>query len=229
MTYYHLTTKENIPEITKHGLLPVRGRRSEQIGEERNGIFLCGKKDIPYWNIILGLDHVVQIKDLEPIEKTDETYFEYDGYAEYIYTEPIPPEKLSIHKIRKQDKKVNKELAESYLWTLSAFTVFCAEVYNGAEKDKELIQYQGNALMMVLPSLDYDVFETEELGDIIYEIGDGNCAFTDEYLNTGRTLWEQLIEYPKDETSKIREEIHDYVHTVLKERIKGLYTGGWTN
>lgn len=231
MIYYHLTTKENAAKIKKYGLRPFRGKRADQIGEEREGIFLCEEKDVPYWSIVLNLDYIVKIEGLKPIKKTDDTYFNYTNYAEWVYDGMISPEKLKVRKLRKDTKRMkdaNKILAESYLWDLSNFVLFCAKAYNYDRYDKDSILYMANAFDLVLPSLDYSVFETEELKDILRHIGDGNYAFTDMYLDTGRTLWEQLIKYPWDYTFEARKRIYEYINRTFGKKLKGLNTGGWT-
>ena len=52
---YHLTNKENLPNIFKNGLELRIGHNSKQVHEKEPFIYLCRYCDIPYWKAILVL------------------------------------------------------------------------------------------------------------------------------------------------------------------------------
>lgn len=59
---YHVTTEENAKSILKNGLIPKIGERSQLVGETEKYVYLCGRKDVPFWSLILDKPVVLRVE-----------------------------------------------------------------------------------------------------------------------------------------------------------------------
>lgn len=50
---YHITDKPTTAKILKEGLKPMIGPNSKLVDETEPAIYLCRRKDIYYWQILL--------------------------------------------------------------------------------------------------------------------------------------------------------------------------------
>lgn len=227
--YYHLTTEENAKRILEEGLLPIHGEHKNMIHDEREGIFLCGEKDVPYWKIILGLSVVLEVSNIK-IE--EENIYNYSYYKEYVYEKKIESE--NIRRVKMENKKANadamKDLCYQYLYWLSSFTVHCARYYFYDMEEEmlhESIDIDADCLLAVLPHLDYSICGTDEIKEFLIEEGDsGEYTICDKYVPTGHRLYVQLIHYPKDDLSTKRRKIYEYIKDTFKGCLR-VHTGGW--
>lgn len=231
MTLYHVTTKENLESILKKGLIPnYKSKNSKFINDNRKGIFLCDKKSIPYWMIILKCDTILKITiETELIN----TSFSYTLYNELIYDEIIPADK--IRKIKPPTKTIlnftRETLCDSIIRSLSNITHACATFYNkngDYEYYKDYINGRTAGIKATGERIDIHKVSDKKLKQMLREFGDdGEFTFCDTYMNTPVRLWEQLIRYPKDDTYKNRKYIHDFIKSHFKN-VLYTNTGGFT-
>lgn len=87
MKLYHVTRKENYAKIMEQGLLPMIDGNSSANAEEESCIYLCKRKDVGYWKIILQCPVVLQVSGISPDECE---------HFEYSITENTCVEKQSV-------------------------------------------------------------------------------------------------------------------------------------
>ena len=225
---YHVTDKQAAAEILQsHCLRPKQGPRTQMTGDVP-GIYLCGRKDIAIWQLLLGKSATLQI----PLADIPDTYEigKYDGYEEYLVKQSIRSEQIKdvskqIHK--EELDQANQTLCCSQLWQISHICHAYAEHYTKQYSIPYLADWT-KVVLFSLKRLDYRKADPTQLKATIDDMRK-ECAFafTDTYCNTKNRLWEQLIHYPKDETTKIRQELHAFI----KNNLKTVYhedTGGYT-
>lgn len=225
-TLYHLTTKYKLPSIMQNGLIPGIGSNSKKVLEEVQGVYLCTKKDVKYWQILLECDMLIEITgiDLQTCEER-----RYSLYNEYIYKSSIEPSCLQVIKLPKISIDAMKELCFSYMQTISMATVFAARYYN-SNNTKAITMLDGiiTDILAVAKRLDYKVLTDEEKSKWLIDYGnDGEYTFLDTYMNTETKLFQQLARYPKDSLSEKRIKLYNYINNTFKAQLH-LNTGGWT-
>lgn len=190
---------------------------------------MCKRKDIPYWQILLGLDAVLEINGIEIDENN---VYDYSYYSEYVYEKSISASDIKRVYLKTNKTKAMHDLCLSYLDSLSIFTVDCARYYYHKDKDYDLIQYEdlecmADCIIAVMRNLDYSVCTKKEIKNHLKEEGEaGAYTFCDMYFDTGTKLYQQLILYPEDGLSEKRKQIYCY----FKKYLKGCFdvnTGGW--
>ncbi len=224
-SYYHLTAEANLAGILKDGLIPQFGNNSNIILDHRKAVFLCKEEDIAYWQIILGLPILLEVRDIDPSYE-----FEYSHYKEYLYEGIIQPEQITVitHNAETyRTKKVMTTLCSSYLIGLSMFTRACAYYYNNQlECTEEDMFAEAQSFTAVLDKLDYSVADMSEWQNYLKAFGeDGEYTFCDTYCNTETKLWQQLIKYPSDSLAEARQQIYDFIDKTFPFA-KTLNTGG---
>lgn len=238
--YYHFTTKEALPNILKQGLQPCIGDRSNMAGETQPAIYLCRKNDLKYWRIILGLPVVLKIKN--DIQLFNKDVYHYSYYQEYMYTQPIPPENISVvsKNCRPYNKMAMHDLCLSYISTISNICVRVARYYTYKDTNKlpewltsKNLQNAITTTLHVLNKLDYNVCTTKEIRKELREVGDGGYALTDYYnvnFDTNKKpkrLYTMLIKFEKDELFSCRRELYKVITSTFKKCLD-VDTGGWT-
>lgn len=233
---YHLTDENNLDNILKNGLIPQTGKMCSIIGDERKGIFLCEKADIPYWYIILQKPVILKVQIPCPSE---ENHYHYSHYGEYFCTEKIDPGKITVvSKNAASDidtEKAMTELCISLLYTISFYCVTCARFYRNTLKEttEQDIYYSGISICAIIKNLDYSSLDMDEIKNILKSIGEeGEYTFCDCYdggndSNTDIKLWQKLIEYPDDSASEARRCIYDFIRNTFPFA-ETLCTGGMT-
>ena len=232
--YYHVTTSKNAENILKEGLKPTIGPNSQLNHENEKFIYLCGRKDIKFWRIILGNYTVLEIDD----EAIKEFYsFEYTDYSEIYINYPIEPKFIKRINISSNETLQMKKLCLNFLHMVSAYCVMCAKYYTYKEDYDENDEYikdiknevstGSEFLRKMLPRLDYSVLSKKEITDYIKQMGN-DCAYTicDKYCDEPKRLYQKLIEYETDETTDDRKFIHNYIKKYLKGCLS-VDTGGW--
>lgn len=227
-TLYHLTNKQHLQGIMREGLIPQLDRNCHVIDDKREAVFLCEEKDIGKWQIILGSTALLAVDDINQgtLEK-----FMYSSYSEYACSYCIPPENI---RIVTYDPKYTvddmHELCESYLMTISSFTVSCARCFNDPHQDAEYldyIKYMAKGIIFALNHLDYSVAKMSEWEKFLKDYGsEGEYTFCDTYGNTNTRLWEQLPNYDSGEMHADLMKIHDFVKDTFPFA-KKLCTGGF--
>jgi len=227
--YYHLTTEENAAKILVEGLKPVVGDRSKAIHDERTGIFLCKRKCIAYWQIILNLQEVLEVTGID----AEKSYsYNYGDYEEFIYEKEIPASNIKRTNIKPGKIRAMRRLCISYISTISRFCELCARYYDAKSKyGKELyedLDAWADTLLYVLPNLNYKLCSKSKIVSEIEYAGQELCAYTlcDKYYDTGKRLYQMLLEYPADELTEKRNKIHNLIKMNLDGCLE-VDTGGW--
>ena len=212
--YYHLTTKDKVKNILKKGLKPSIGEKSKIAGETEPAIYLSDKDSIAYWAIILGYDTILEV-DCE-VDRD----FNYGLYKEYLSYNSIPPERISKSSVYVSHLEyyiAMQKICINYLSDISLYCSNCAYYYGRPQYNtKELhdrINHQAKALLFVVNNLNYPLVLTKE--NIINEIQNlgesGAYTICDVYCNSGKRLYQMLIEYPDDDLAEDRKKIYDYI------------------
>lgn len=235
MQLYHLTTKDNIHDILKHGLIPKIGERASRIDEQTARIYLCDQQSIPYWQIILNLSTILLIQNLQ---KSSVEEWKYSKYREYTCKQPISPDNISVSNIHITDEQrihAMQDLCINHMLNVSSFTVLCARYYHDnplQQPNTELLQTlkrQAKIISVNSPQLNFTALTNQEIKQALKREGDsGGYTFCDTYCNTKTTLLEKLIEYPDDELSKMRHKIYNIMTSCLDPECLHVNTGGWT-
>lgn len=223
---YHLTTESELENILENGLEPRIGKNSRAIKEQEPAIYLCEKKDIAYWSILLDKSIILQVKD---VQIADSDIYAYTNYNEFICKNNIPPSKISRYSGELNMDLAMKNLCLSHIASISRMTVNMANYYNNRLKIHEIVlkRLLTNALN-ILNKLDYSILSKKEIAKTIKEYGEsGEYALTDMYLDSGKKLYEQLLLYKKDSLFDKREELYNYIVREFKGCLN-LNTGGFT-
>lgn len=221
---YHLTYSKNAESIVKEGLIPRIGENGRSAGERRKRIFLCEKKDIPYWQILLGAEAAVSVNAKDMYLLT----WDYSLFREYICCEAIPPERIcSVTPLGKPERKKMEDLCLYCLELLSSACLSAAKYYEkGSCLPKEPLQRQLEQVADMLKKLDFTSVTLLRLKKKIYDIGKKGCPFCAYYKNTERRMWEQLAYYPRDDLTYLRMQIYMSISSFL-DRSPRIMEGVW--
>lgn len=217
-TLYHLTSIDHLQNIMKNGLIPQVGENCKRIGEEKAAIFLCEKKDVGKWRIMIGNTILLT---LEGIDITALDKREYPKCSEYRSFKPIAPEHIkAVHYDTGYSPADMEELCSSYLLALSQFTVDCAYYYGSGElnpDEQEFLYSFARDVLTVLRQLDYSIKPMEFWVDVLKDYSDcGEYTFCELYDSDNNIrLWQQLIRYEEDELCGVLFEIYDFIEKTL--------------
>ena len=229
---YHITSKETAKQILKEGLKPSIGENSKIANETEAVIYLCSRKSVPFWQILLKQYTVLEV------DETDldlSAHYKYTNYDEYLIKTPIPADKIKRTRISKPAYSYMRKLCLMYLHVISCYCRNCARYYDYIEdydektkKEKhDCLDYDGKLLVHIMNRLDYSKLEKQEIRDEIKMIGDsGQYSLCDYYYDTDNRLYQQLLHYPDDDMSKTRKQINKYIRENLKYCLR-VNTGGW--
>ena len=228
MTVYHVTDAVSAKSIQKDGCLKAgRGKNVLAVGDDP-GVYVCSRKDVPYWQLILGKDTILKLEtgDLAPALKWD-----YNGYGELKYAEDVSFYKLEdvSREISEEEKKLaNRSLCQSYLWMLNHICLSWARYFHqeiGCPEER--LGRETATVLSILERLDYQSADPAALKWEMERMKESGCyAFTDVYGSTERRLWEQLSEWPKDTWWGIRKKMKEFIGISLPG-ICYADTGGW--
>ena len=230
---YHLTTAKNAELILKEGLKCCTGERSKLVKENRPGIYLTDIDSLPYWQLILDVPIILEVKNIQQdnLEKYD-----YHSYSEYIYSSNISSENINSVTMSYDVSKYNCRLSLDVLDTISDVCVRCAQYYNDINK---LSDYEKNDYIKGLKHLlvlskhllnRIDLFSCKREVVTEHLIGsaeDGEYTLCDEYKHTGLRLYEQLIHYRHDELTEHRKALYEKCIEKFPEYINNINTGIW--
>jgi len=233
--YYHLTTEAHLKDMLEQGLKCDIGDNSKKVNETEPMIYLCRRKDLPYWEILLGKTIIIQINEAGV---SDAEEYDYDDYSEAVCKKDISLEHIKRVYISYDKTKAMRDLCISYLYSISRITEVAARVNTESyiekycktdfKEMKECLSQLLDAFFAVSRRLDYASVGKAAVRAELKEAGE-ECAYTfcDTYLDTGRRLWEQLIHYPENEFTPRFKQLHAYIAKTLKGCGK-VNTGGWT-
>lgn len=186
---YHVTTEENAKSILKNGLLPKIGERSQLVGETEKYVYLCGRKDVPFWSLILDKPVVLRV-EMKDGEVDENNVYQYSYYSETLTETAISAERIRKSRVsRSLTDEQMKDLALSYVDMISLICVKFAEYITHiddepeeeAAEDRQAIELTIEALKFTLPHLNFSGVNAKMLRDHLHERGDGGCTLCDRY------------------------------------------------
>lgn len=236
---YHVTTEENAKSILKNGLIPKIGERSQLVGETEKYVYLCGRKDVPFWSLILDKPVVLRVK-LKDGEVDENNVYQYSYYSETLAETAIPAERIRKSRVsRSLTDEQMKDLALSYVDMISFICVRFAEYITyindepeeKAEEDKTAIELTIESLKFTLPHLNFSGINAKMLRDHLHERGDGGCTLCDRYEPNWKEgekyirLYDLLNSHPlaTDNTKWL----YKWLKKTFPRRLR-VNTGGWT-
>ena len=222
MYLYHVTNKENFHKILQTGLQPSIGLNSSHAGEDKPMIYLADAHNAPLWQTILGYQYALRI-DMAGLPKPEK--YEYDDMAEYMYSEPIPPERIAP--VRLADRpRAQGQLCVGYIHTLSLFSLQTAiflDRYADNDKMRQDLINWASTLNEVLPRLHWSQMDPEYCRKKLIEEGeDGEYTLCDTWMYSKECLWEQIRKLNTPTTDALYEWIKDHLSPYLN-----VNTGGW--
>lgn len=239
--YYHLTTPENAEIIMKNGLKPMLGENAKSIKDVKPALCLCTEKSVDAWAILLGVNTVIKLT--VPSENKLEQITDCHCTDEFHYGETIPAKYLIESYTIEPSKDILNELRSDYIMSLSRFCELCARYYtegtgwkDGGELQEEIeedIEMYGNALIPVIPRLNYPEMNRQDIQNELRMFGDsGAYTFCDEYViyydkKPTKRLYQMLIEYPDDKFTELRKSVYKLIKENFKYCLR-TNTGGWT-
>ena len=231
---YHLTTTKNSERILKEGLKCRIGERSKLVNDDRCGIFLTDIKSLPYWQVLLDVPVVLEVKNIQhdSLERSD-----YLEYSEYFYSADIDKENIIPVTLEIDRTECNKELSLELLNSASSICERCARYYDeliyklsDEQKEDHVYELYHDLILVnyMFDKIDLSVCDDSMITNYLMEMGDdGYYTICDEYKNTGLQLYEQLIHYQDDELSEQRNLVYKNCKEKLYDYIHDLKTGAW--
>lgn len=228
MSYYHITSKENVNKILKEGLIPQIGTNSSLCGVKTPYVYLCERKDVPYWKIILGETEVLHIDLPKEVEEQLEQY-EYAAYQEFFLTSTIPAEYIQKCRHNTGMKQAMEELCSSYIYTIGDICVeiakHCTLRPEDIEEKRRLVN-EVNSTLKTLYNLDFSCLSPKEIRDIIKDSGDGRYAFTDYYRDENIKLYRKISMFRDEILTEPASRLTAYICKTFPKCLR-LQTGGW--
>lgn len=236
---YHVTTEENAKSILKNGLIPKIGERSQLVGETEKYVYLCERKDVPFWSLILDKPVVLRV-EMKNGEIDENNVYRYSYYSETLTESVIPAERIRKSRVSKNltDKQMN-DLALSYVDAISIVCVKFAEYITHiddepeeeATKDRQVIELTIESLKFTLPHLNFAGINAKMLRDYLRDRGDGGYTLCDRY----EPNWEEgekcIRLYDLLNTHPLATDNTKWLYKWLKKtfpRRLRVDTGGWT-
>ena len=230
MIAYHVTTMDAAKQILKTGLIPNIGPNSRVCHEETPRIYLCDKKDIPFWNILLDKNVILKIEfDHNELENYEEV--SYKDYGEYMSTSSIPADKIKLSRIKIDKEDAMKKLCIDTLYAISDVTRKVADYYNRpqwAHLTHDDIMQHLDVTICILERLDYSSLTKQHIKKELKLMGEELCmnTFVDYYFNTNLRLYQQLTQYPKDDLTEKLSTLRKLIENKLKGCLT-VNTGGY--
>ena len=236
---YHVTTEENAKSILKNGLIPKIGERSQLVGETEKYVYLCGRKDVPFWSLILDKPVVLRV-ELKDGEVDENNVCQYSYYSETLTESVIPAERIRKSRVsRSLTDEQMKDLALSYVDMISLVCVKFAEYITyiddepeeEAAEDRQAIELTIEALKFTLPHLNFSGVNAKMLRDHLHERGDGGCTLCDRYEPNWKEgekyirLYDLLNSHPL--ATNNTKWLYKWLKKTFPRRLR-VDTGGWT-
>ena len=236
---YHVTTEENAKSILKNGLIPKIGERSQLVGETEKYVYLCGRKDVPFWSLILDKPVVLRV-EMKDGEVNENNVYQYSYYSETLTETAIPAERIRKSRVsRSLTDEQMKDLALSYVDMISLICVKFAEYITyiddepeeEATEDRQAIELTIEALKFTLPHLNFSGVNAKMLRDHLHERGDGGCTLCDRYEPNWKEgekyirLYDLLNSHPL--ATNNTKWLYKWLKKTFPRRLR-VDTGGWT-
>lgn len=236
---YHVTTEENAKSILKNGLIPKIGERSQIVGETEKYVYLCGRKDVPFWSLILDKPVVLRV-EMKDGEVDENNVYQYSYYSETLTETAIPAERIRKSRVsRSLTDEQMKDLALSYVDMISLICVKFAEYITyiddepeeEATEDRQAIELTIEALKFTLPHLNFSGVNAKMLRDHLHERGDGGCTLCDRYEPNWKEgekyirLYDLLNSHPL--ATNNTKWLYKWLKKTFPRRLR-VDTGGWT-
>lgn len=241
LTFYHLTTEDNVNSILKDGLIPHIGERSQSVGELKKHVYLCNEEDVPFWSAVLSLPVVLKVNMKEAEINTNNVYH-YSYYSETLIDTPISAERICRSNISTElTAEQKKDLSLSYLGMISYTCVkFATYITYISDTEKESMARHNlnnaevliKSLQFTLPNLDFSGVTAKMLRDCLHEMGNsGLYTLCDRYEpdckegEKNLRLYELLDKHPlATEDTKM---LYKWIKKTFPKRLR-VNTGGWT-
>ena len=237
-TFYHLTSKRNVKSILKDGIEPEKGRNSLAVEEQRDGIFLCSRKDIGKWAILLGLDTLLCV-DGNALDQGKLTSYSYSCYDEWIYGDTIPASAIMQVPMPERAEDDMSQLAMSTFLLVNQLVVDSVKFYDrirpssGGDVKAAEAGY-GAELKSVLACagrIDFrSVPQRQYREKLIERSENGEFMMTDRFKSTGLRLYELLADesrhrvFPQEEDA-----VYALIMSKWTKHTRSVHTGSWTD
>ncbi len=236
MNLYHLTTKESLSPIKADGLKPMIGPNSKLCNEQKEVIYLCDRKSLPYWSKMLALDTVVSVS-IDALDESKLEKYEYSNYSEYIYTGTIRSNLLKRAQIPKLSVEQEKELCLSYIDTISgvcrAYARYYLNPYNESEEEladvKQYAEFAARPTLAVLNRLNFGLLDKADIRkEIRFSAENGEMTLCDrcDFEGDNCRLYQKLNRYQKDDQTKLRHDLYVFIRDTFKGCLS-VDTGGY--
>ena len=126
-------------------------------------MYLCGRKDVPFWSLILDKSVVLRV-EMKDGEVNENNVYQYSYYSETLTETAIPAERIRKSRVsRSLTDEQMKDLALSYVDMISLICVKFAEYITyiddepeeEATEDRQAIELTIEALKFTLPHLNF--------------------------------------------------------------------------
>lgn len=164
-------------------------REASLSAKQKKYVYLCGRKDVPFWSLILDKPVVLRV-EMKDGEVDENNVYQYSYYSETLTETAIPAERIRKSRVsRSLTDEQMKDLALSYVDMISLICVKFAEYITyiddepeeEAAEDRQAIELTIEALKFTLPHLNFSGVNAKMLRDHLHERGDGGCTLCDRY------------------------------------------------
>lgn len=230
--FYHITDKETAKEILKSQTIHTQnGKNKTQTYDERTGVFLCKRRDIPYWRQLLDKHTVIQIPDTNINQSRDVfTKYKYSLYNEYLSKIPITSKHMTIKTFGKPNNKINRELCAGYIdmINLNLRHILYFEHNNPYKKTETDVIQTIQSILYITEKLHYEKLSKTDWNEIKHDVIDSCCcALSDFYNNTNTRIYEQLQNQDNSDYGRAKQALYKFITIQLKPVLTA-DTGGWT-
>lgn len=244
--YYHVTTKDKLPDIMKDGLKPMVGENASAVNEEEPAVYLCRRRDIPYWLVLTNGNTVLKI-DRHGLNLPLKSWA-YDNYEEYTTDKGIDPKWISRTPFpgRHDRLEAMRDLARSHVYALSymCFSALRTEwqwlTDNLSEEaeaelinDAKVIAEDITINIGIMSRIDFTAISQQEIAKIVRGHSNNDCyvTFADSYFNkdlnpdipdAGKRCWQHLANVELPELKDACLKLHKFIKKVIPPYVRRL-------
>lgn len=254
---YHVTDRKNLPKIKSEGLTPVIGESSRLAIEKTPRIYLCERKDAPYWTVLTGGDCLLKIRtscDNRPYSWAENLqYREYDNAKEYMTDQPIPPEHIvSVTEVSdKERRNIMPTLLVNRICSLSYLTTECISLDRRLRESGSLLLAQKQTAKELANYIECELKIAErlnwttgmpraEMAKAIRHHSNEDCAFTfsdyyydksnaDTIPDAGKRCYQHLPNIPIPELQPAATHLFRFIQKNIPYSVRNLtHVGGFS-